>query len=92
MSDLKEIRERHERECAFITGRLGLGAMNIDLAVTMADRALLLAEVDRLRAIADAFDAFRQTCDDRPLMDLSHEQARLWDEACDAAELRKEGK
>jgi hypothetical protein len=79
MSDLKEIRERHERECAFITGRLGLGAMNIDLAVTMADCAFLLAEVDRLRALCGKAGDYVE----RLAVDRDHDDVAL------VAELRR---
>lgn len=79
MTTLKEIRERDERDAAIPP----CACKVVD------DRAFLLAEVERLTKIADAFDAFRATCDDHPLLGMTNKQGHLWDDACGLAELRK---
>lgn len=42
--------------------------------------------IERLEAFVGKVNAFRDTCDETPLLGMSNTQGQLWDDFCNAAE------
>jgi hypothetical protein len=75
--NIDEIRERHEKEAAFLTGQMGIGSMQIDMAQIHQDRGALLDHIEELKKkigdLGDEFDMMHKTVDTRYVAERIYE-------------------